>query len=617
MLRIPRIPGTPAVFKKILLVALLSTAAVTGAHAQALPPPVALPGDGPEDAKLKDLFYRSDEASLKRNPVSAIFRGDLRYADRLGDFLTDAFVAAEKAASEADLAALQQIDRAKLTPVDQLAYDVFENTTRIALRGYAPDLLKIQRDLPIDHFSGFQTFYPDFASGQGAAPFKTTLDYDNNFKRNAEYAQILDRAIGLLKQGMKDGIVQPKLVVRNMIGQFDNLIKEGVEGSTFYAPVKQFPDAVSAADRARLTAAYATQIRDVILPAEQRMRDFLANDYLAKARDSVGVSAMPGGDKLYAYLIEQNTTLPLSADDVHTLGLSEVARITKEMETQRQAVGFKGTLPEFFTFLRTDPRFAPESAAKLREGYGEIEKRVYSRIPEQFSLLPKTKLEVRPVPTFKEKTEAGGSYQSGTPDGSRPGVFYYNTYDLPSRYTWEMETLFLHEGVPGHHFQISLAQENTALPAFMRFGGNTAYVEGWALYAESLWHDLGVETDPYQRMGGLNDEMLRAMRLVVDSGIHAKGWSRDQAIDYMLANSPMARTDATAEVERYIAIPGQALAYKVGQLTISRAKAKAKAALGAKFDPRAFHAEVLDSGSLPMPVLERKIDAWVKRVQAQ
>ncbi len=596
---------------KLLLAACLATTAATAAVGQALPPPTAQAGDSVEDSKLKALFYASDEASLKRNPVSAIFRGDLRYADHLGAYLTDAFTAAERAAAEADLAALGRIDRAKLTAVDQIAYDVFETNTRITLRGYAPDLLKIQRDLPMDHFSGFQTFYPDFASGQGAAPFKTLLDYENNLKRNAEYAAVLDRAIGLFREGMKDGIVQPRLVVDNMIGQFDNLIKEGVEGSTFAGPLKTFPASISAADQARLRTAYATQIRDVILPAEQRVRDFLANEYRAKARESVGVSAMPGGAKLYAYLIEQNTTLPLTADAVHTLGLSEVARLLKDMRVQKDAVGFKGDLPAFFTYLRTDPKFAPVSAEKLREGYQAIEARIYTRIPEQFSLVPKTKLEIRAVPAFKEKTEAGGSYQGGTPDGTRPGVFYYNTYDLPSRYTWEMETLFLHEGVPGHHFQISLAQENTALPAFMRFGGNTAYVEGWALYSESLWKELGVETDPYQRMGGLNDEMLRAMRLVVDSGIHAKGWTRDQAIAYMLANSPMARTDATAEVERYIAIPGQALAYKIGQLTIARTKAKAKAALGAKFDPRGFHAQVLDTGALPMPVLEKKIDRWI------
>lgn len=605
---------------KLVIAALLSTtltvAAATStstatATAQALPPPTAQLGESADDARLKRLFYDSDEASLKRNPIDAIFRGDLRYADRLGDYLTDAYLAGERAAIEHDLAALKAIDRTKLTPTDQIAYDVFKTRNETDLAGYASAILKVQRDLPIDHFGGFQTFYPDFASGKGAAPFKTLADYENNLKRNAQYAAVLDRAIGLFRQGMKDKIVQPKLVVTNMIQEFDNLIAEGVEGSTFYGPVKTFPATISAADQTRLKAAFAKQIRDVITPAHQRMRDFLAKTYLPVARDTVGLSALPGGDAYYAYLIQQRTTLPMTAEQVHQLGLSEVARILKGMEAQKQAVGFKGDLPAFFTFLRTDKQFQPSSVAQLRDGYQAIEKRIYQRIPEQFSLTPKTALEIRPVPAFKEKTAAGGSYEGGTPDGSRPGVFYYNSYDLPSRYMWEMETLFLHEGVPGHHFQISLAQENTALPAFMRFGGNTAYVEGWALYAESLWKELGMETDPYQRMGGLNDEMLRAMRLVVDSGIHAKGWTRDRAIDYMLANSPMARTDATAEVERYIAIPGQALAYKIGQLTIARTKAKAQAALGAKFDPRDFHAQVLDTGSLPMPVLERKIDSWI------
>ena len=240
-----------------------------------------------------------------------------------------------------------------------------------------------------------------------------------------------------------------------------------------------------------------------------------------------------------------------------------------------------------------------------------------ARIPEQFSTLPQTALEIRSTPDYKAKTSAGGEYEDGAADGSRPGVFYYNGYDLPSRYTWEMETLFLHEGEPGHHFQISLAMENKALPNFMRFGGNTAYVEGWALYAESLWRELGMESDPWQRLGGLNDEMLRAMRLVVDSGIHHYGWSRDQSIRYMLDNSPESVTDATAEVERYIAIPGQALAYKIGQLTIQREKAKAMAVLGARFDPRAFHAQVLMTGALPMPVLERKLDEWIATQQGQ
>ncbi len=578
---------------------------------QALPPPAPIAGDGPEDAKLKQLFYASDERDLKNDPLQAIFRGDMRYADRFGEYLTDARTAQDKRNVEQDLAAIAAIDRSKLTRVDQIAYDVFRNGREVALRGFAPNLVAIDRLLPLSHFGGFQTFYPDFASGKGGAPFKTVADYENNLRRNAGYAAVYDRAIARFREGMAKGVTQPKLVVRNMIGQFDNLIAEGVEKSTFYAPVTMFPASIPAADRTRLTAAYAKQVREVINPAHVRMRDFLANEYLAKARDTVGLSALPGGAALYAQRIEDSTTLPLEPEAVHQLGLSEVARITQAMEAQKAAVGFKGTLAAFFDYLRTDPRFQPKSAAAVREGYEAIGKRVNARIATQFSLVPKSPLEIRAVPDFRAKTDAAGSYQQGTPDGTRPGIFYYNTYDLPTRYLWGMETLYLHEAVPGHHYQISLAQENVALPAFIRFGGNTAYVEGWALYAETLCKELGVESDPYQRMGGLNDEMLRAMRLVVDTGIHAKGWSRDQAIAYMLANSPMGRTDATAEVERYISIPGQALAYKIGQLTILRMKAKAQAAQAGAFDPRAFHAQVLDTGALPMPVLEKKIDDWL------
>ena len=594
-----------------LIASLLLAAVSTPALGQALPPPVPLPGDGAEDARLKRLFYDSDERDLMLDPIGAILRGDMRYADRFGDYLTDAATAREKRNLEADLAALTAIDRAKLTRVDQLAYDVFRHTASVNLRGYDPAIQSVTRLLPINHFGGFQTFYPDFASGKGGAPFRTVADYDNNLKRNAGYAALYDRAIARFREGMAKGIVHPRLVVENMIAQFDNLIAQGVEGSVFYAPVTMFPADVPAADRQRLTAAYAAQIRDVITPAHRRMRDFLKTDYLPRARATVGLSAMPGGAALYAYRIEQSTTLPLQAEAVHRLGLSEVARITAEMEAQKTAAGFKGTLPQFFDYLRTEKRFQPSSADAVRRDYEAIGKRIDARVREQLALIPKTPLEIRPVPDYRAKSDAAGSYQDGTPDGKRPGVFYYNTYDLPSRYTWGMETLYLHEAVPGHHFQIALAQENEALPAFMRFGGNTAYVEGWALYAETLWKPLGMETDPYQRMGGLNDEMLRAMRLVVDTGIHAKGWGRDQAIAYMLANSPMPKTDATAEVERYIAIPGQALAYKIGQLTILRLKAEAQAGQGAAFDPRAFHAAVLDSGALPMPVLEAKVRGWM------
>lgn len=562
-------------------------------------------------AELKKLFADSDEDTLRRNPVTALFRGDMRYADKLGDFISDAYYEGERQAAVNELARLAKIDRSKLSDTDKIAYDVFKSNNELLLRGYTADILPLTKMRPIDHFFGFQVFYPELASGQGAAPFATVADYENNLKRHRDYIIFMDRAIGRFREGMKAGVVHPKLIVNNMIGQFDLQIAQGIEGSTFYAPVKKFPDGISAADQARLKSEYESIIRDGIQPVNSRMRDFLKNEYLPVAREGVGLVHMKGGAAYYNYQIFSNTTLPLTANYIHNLGLSEVARIKREMDAIRVKTGFKGTLAEFFVYLRNDPKFKLATKEALRDGYYAIGKRVDARIAEQFSTLPKSTLEIRPVPEYSEKTAAGGSYQQGTPDGSRPGIFYFNSYDLPSCTTPGMETLYLHEAAPGHHFQISLAQENTALPAFMRFGGNTAYVEGWALYAESLYKELGMESDPYQRFGGLDDEMLRAMRLVVDSGLHAKGWTRDRAIKYMLDNSSMGETDARVEVERYIAIPGQALAYKIGQLTILRLKAKAKAALGAKFDARKFHAQVLMTGALPMTVLEKKINDWI------
>jgi uncharacterized protein (DUF885 family) len=598
-----------------LALLLASVALAVPAIAPAAPAPASQPV-ADYNAQLLKLFHDSDEAQLKLNPISAIFRGDMRYADRLGDYGSDAYYNASRAAAESDLKNLHAIPRDKLTPTNQIAYDVFDWQTKDTLKGLSPEILALTAVRPIDHFFGFHVFYPTFASGQGAAPFKTLADYENNLKRHRDYIALIDRSIMRFRQGMKTGVVQPKLVVNNVIEQLDTQIKQGVEGSTFYGPVTKFPEGISAADQARLKTEYAAAIRDGILPADIRLRDFLKNEYLPVARDGEGLKYMPGGEKLYAYMIETNTTLPLTADYVHNLGLSEVARIKGEMETIKTQVGFKGTLPEFFEYLRTDPKFQPASREANTQAFYDIGNRVDARVREQFSTIPKTALELRAYEPYREKTQAGGSYEPGTPDGKRPGVFYFNAYDLPSRRVWGMETLFLHEGIPGHHFQISLAQENTALPAFMRFGGNTAYAEGWGLYAETLWKQLGMETDPYQRFGGLNDEMLRAMRLVVDTGIHSKGWHRDQAIDYMLANSGMSRTEATAEVERYIAIPGQALAYKIGALTIQRLKAKAEKELGPKFDPREFHAQVLMTGALPMEVLEKKIDTWIAAKKA-
>lgn len=566
--------------------------------------------------QLFRLFKESDEANLRRNPLNALFRGDMRYADRLGDAITDEYYAGEKAAAEHDLAQLHAIDRAALNATDQLAYDVFEFSTQDTLRGYQPDLLPLQVVRPMNHFYGYHTFYPTFASGQGAAPFKTLEDYENNLKRHKDFVVYIDRAIGRFRQGEQAGVVETKLTVRNMIEQLDTQLKQSVEESPYYGPAKQFPAEFSAADKARLAAAYRSAVADELYPALTRLRDFLKNEYLPQAREGVGLMYMKGGDKLYRYLVQSTTTLPLTPEEVHQTGLSEVARITKGMEQVKQEVGFKGDLPAFFNYLRTDPKFKMPTREALTQGYYDIGKKVDARLPEYFSTIPKAKLEIRPYEPFREKFQAGGSYQQGSPDGSRPGIFYFNAYDLPSRTTPGMTTLYLHEGSPGHHFQISLAQENEALPPFMRFGGNTAYVEGWALYAETLGYDMGFYKDPIQRMGTLDDEMLRAMRLVVDTGIHSKGWTREQAIKYMLDHSSMGKTDATAEVERYIAIPSQALAYKTGAMTIQRLRRKAEAELGPKFDIKDFHAQVLMTGSLPLAILEKKIDAWIAAKKA-
>ena len=593
---------------RILL--LVSAALLTpfgAAHAQM----VTTEASATESQRLAALFAADDEASLKRNPLNAMFRGDMRYADRFGDFISDTYFDNERSAAQANLDGLKTIDRAKLNDTDKIAYDVYKQSQIDALKGLSKEIMDLTVVRPLNHFFGFHTFYPTFASGQGAAPFKTVQDYENNLKRHKEFIVLMDASIGRFRQGMASGVFETKMTIRNVIDQLNTQLAQKTEESPYYGPVLKFPANFSDADKARLTSEYRDIIVNGLYPANARLRDFLRDSYLPLAREQVGLSAMKGGEGLYQYLIEQTTTLPLKADDIHNLGLSEVARITSGMEAIKNEVRFKGTLPEFFEHLRSDPKFKMSSRDALTQGYYDIGKKVDATISTQFKYLPKAPLEIKPYEEFREKYEAGGSYQSGTPDGSRPGTFYFNAYDLPSRTTPGMTTLYLHEGAPGHHIQISIAQENEKLPAFMRFGGNTAYVEGWALYSETLGYEMGLFKDPYQRFGTLSDEMLRAMRLVVDTGIHSKGWTREQAIDYMLANSDMGKTDATAEVERYIAIPSQALAYKIGALTILRLKDKAKKELGKKFDVREFHNQVLNTGALPLTVLEKKIDAWI------
>ena len=568
-------------------------------------------------AALRQIFADSDEAALALSPVSAMIRGDMRYADQFGDYITPDYYARIKADTEEEMKRLDAIDRAVLSREDRIAYDVFRYQGRQLLDFYDRGIIAIQAQLPIDHFSGEHVFYPDICSGKSAAPFNTVQDYDNGLKRLEGYALYLERAIGRMREGMAAGHTQPRLVMENVLDQLGRQMAGGVEASPFYQPIHDMPAGFAATDKDRLAGAYRTVIGERVFGAYRKLQDFIRTEYLDACRDQApGLVSMKDGPALYKALIEENTTTDMSAEQIHRIGLDEVARIRHDMLAIKDAVGFEGTLKEFFGHLRTDPQFKFASKQALLDGYNAIRARVDAAVPKLFTLTPGSPFEIRPVPGYSEENEAAGSYRQGTPDGTRPGIFFVNTYDLPSRTTPGMETLFLHEAIPGHHFQIALAQENEALPNFMRFGGNTAFVEGWALYAESLGPELDMFTNPYQAFGSLDDEMLRAIRLVVDTGIHARGWSREQAIQYMLDNSAQSETEARAEVERYIAIPGQALAYKVGALTIRRLRTEAEQALGERFDPREFHAQVLDTGALPMAVLEAKIRDWInaKRV---
>jgi uncharacterized protein (DUF885 family) len=590
--------------------ALFLTAAPALAQTTAAPAPATASAEQSEHDKLFGLFADADARELALNPLSRLFRGEEENAGRLGDLLTDSSFLASRTDIKLNLALLAQIDRSKLSETDQLAYDVFQYTQQRALDGVSDEMRALTEVRPLNHFFGLHTFYPQFASGTGVAPFKTLANYEDNLSRHNDYIDFIDRAIAKFREGMASGVLETKLTVGIMVTQLDTQLKTPLADSMFMAPVKTFPDTIAEADRTRLAAAYEAKTTE-LYAANTRLRDFLRDEYLPAARDSIGLSQMKGGDKLYARLVEDSTTLPMDPETIHQLGLSEVARIKADLEKLKKEVKFKGTLTQFFDYVRTDPKFQPKTREALTQSYYDIGKQVDAKIGDYFSLIPKSPLEIRPYDPSTEEFEAGGSYQSGSADGERPGVFYFNAYDLPSRLTPGNVTLYLHEGAPGHHFQISLAQENEALPAFMRYGGTTAYVEGWALYAETLGYEMGFYKDPWNRYGTLQDEQLRAMRLVVDTGIHAKGWTRDQAIDFMMNNSGMTRTEVVAEVDRYIAIPSQALAYKIGALTIQKLRQRAETKLGGKFDIKAFHEQVLNTGGLPLAVLEAKIDRWI------
>lgn len=562
-------------------------------------------------AKLRRVFDLDEGREQAFNPLIQILRGREADPRSLASLFSDAADRQRLQSAQQSLALVSAFDPASLPEQDRISLDAFVWTKRQEIAALRPEVRRLTGVQPLTHFGGLHIEFPSIMARSGAVPYATEQDYRRALALLDAFPEVLDGAALRFREGMASGAVTPALTVRNMIAQIDGLLAQPVEQSPFTSPVTAFPGTVPANAQAELRGAFAATAKDRIYPAYRRLRDFLIDEYLPKARTSVGLTGLKGGPTLYRQLIEERTTLPLDPEQIHQLGLTEVARIQREMEAVKAQLGFTGPLRQFFDEVRTNPRYHPHAASELADGFARIGREVDAKIPEYFARVPSTLLRIETYPDYRARFEAGGSYSQGTPGGSS-GVFYYNAYDLPSRFLTGMATLYLHEGAPGHHFQISLAQENESLPDFQRFGGNDAFVEGWALYAETLGFAMGLYDDPMQHWGTLDDEMLRAMRLVVDTGLHAKGWPRERAVEYMLANSGMGRSDAEAEVDRYIAIPAQALAYKIGALTIQRLRKQAEDELGPRFDLREFHEQVLGSGALPLPVLEAKVMRWIE-----
>ncbi len=560
------------------------------------------------DATLNALVEEYFERQLELAPMTATAIGDSRYDDRLDESTSAGFRERAGEIERDFLARARLIDAVRLTPGARVTWDIFVGERELAIEG-----LKYPEELmPLNQMSGLPMDLAVFGSGSGPQPFATVKDYDRFLARVRQFPRWADGAIERMRDGLARDVTLPRPAVVKVVPQLRDIVTAKVEDSIFWAPIAKMPKEFPAGERERITTAYRAAIAGEVLPAYAKLADFMERDYLPAARTTVGWSALPDGANWYRWRIRQSTTMDLPPDRIHEIGLSEVARIRGEMIAVKEQVGFEGDLDAFFTHLEQDPRFYFKDEAELLDAYRDVKRHIDALLPKLFVDFPKADYEIRPVEPFRAESAAGASYQAPSADGTRPGIFYINTFNLKAQPRFGLETLSLHEAAPGHHFQIAIQQELTDLPRFRRFNGYTSYSEGWALYAESIGKELGVFTDPYQWYGRLSDEMLRAMRLVVDTGLHSKGWTREQSIQYMLDNSSLAESDVTAEVERYIVWPGQALGYKLGQLHISALRAKAEARLGEKFDVREFHSQVLRDGAVPMDVLTAKIDRWIE-----
>ncbi|MBB4593061.1 DUF885 domain-containing protein [Xanthomonas cannabis] len=578
--------------------------------AKARPRPVVAPVVLTKAQQLNLLYDQYWDASLKLNPLQATFQGESRYNDQLPNFLSPAFRQQSHDFTVLWLGKAEALGPDGLSGQDLLSYQIFVRDARSALAAEQfPSWM-----LPINQFYNIASIAVVLGSGTGAQPFKTVKDYDNWSRRALGIPDLFDQAITNMRAGMQAGVVQPKVLMQKVLPQLDAIIARSAEDSLFWGPIRNLPADMPEADKQRLTAEYKRLIELRILPAYRALRGFIATEYLPACRDTDGLAALPNGAAWYAYDVRQSTTSELSPEQIHQIGLDEVARLQGEIQALAKQVKFRGNLPKFYKFMQTDRRFSFRSETELLGYYRGLQGRVQGAVPRLFTVQGMPELEVRAVEPQRAQSAASGSYMRPSANGSAgstPGIFYVNTSDLPSRKTWEAESLYLHEAIPGHHYQLGLQQQLTDLPKFRRLGGETAYIEGWGLYAESLGRELGLYQAPYNYYGYLQNALWRSIRLVADTGLHSKGWTRTQAIDYMLDNSAMSRTDAEAEVDRYMAIPGQALAYKVGEMKIAQLREQAQRELGPRFDVRAFHAEVLKDGSVPLEILQEKIQRWI------
>ena len=557
--------------------------------------------------KLSDFLHNYHSESSRLFPLMATLFGNNDYNDKLPADFTDSYRDTLRNFYKKNLAGIQVFDRDKLNINDRISFDILKRDLEMNLEGlsFSDNLI------PSNQFSALPLSFGQAGSGSSFQPFKTVKDYENWLGRIDGFSIWADSAIVYFRKGIAANYVLPASLVKKMIPQMESMVTLDPAKSLFYGPIKNMPSSFSKEDSVRLKALYEKSILEKIIPAYKKLEVFLKDEYLPKARTSSGINAVPGGEKYYAYLVRLETTTNKSPEEIYQIGLSEVARIKHLMDSVKNAVGFKGDLKAFFAYLKTDKKFTPfKTPREVLDAFENIHQKMKPQLSIMFNHEPRSRFEIRQTEAFRAAS-ASAEYSPGTADGSRPGVFYVPILDATKfNITSGMESLFLHEAIPGHHYQISLQMEDTTLPEFRRFGGNNAYVEGWALYTESLGKELGLYTDPYQYMGALGDEMHRAIRLVVDVGLHTKNLSREDAIQYMMDNEAISEQGATAEIERYMVIPAQALGYKIGALKIRELRNKYAISMGSKFSLSAFHDQVLKYGSMPLDVLESMMDDW-------